>query len=67
MVHRVVVEKAKRQRRCGHDRSHGIKAGDVCISIHEGMFKRKGYCRTCARLMIEFSRKQLNLLEGRLA
>lgn len=59
-------ELAKRQRRCGQDKSHVISAGERCLTFREQL-KERSYCLGCARTILVRGKTQLDDLLAQLS
>ena len=57
----VSVEHASRQRKCYHNKQHGIAAGEPCLVIKNSQnLGSKGYCRECATEIINTARAKID-------
>lgn len=63
----VIVEIAKRQRKCYRDKSHQVLAGQRCLVIKEASFGgSKNYCRSCASEILSAAGAKRAVLEQEL-
>jgi hypothetical protein len=67
MVKKNLVEIAKGQRTCHHDRSRKIPKGEICLVVYDGYRDRHCYCKEVALRMITEARDQLNRIESLIA
>ena len=59
-------ETARRRRRCSQNGDHTIQAGQRCLVFNEQM-KKKSYCFSCAKTILERGREQIEQMAQQLA
>jgi len=59
----LVVEPAKRKRKCYHNANHTIEKGQLCLVVGVGIGGGQSYCRECAPAMLREGVVGLQALE----
>jgi hypothetical protein len=56
------IERAIKQRKCTHNKTHCIKPGEKCLVIKEKM-KSNSYCINCTNAIIQICYEEIKKLE----
>ncbi|MEJ1966507.1 MAG: hypothetical protein WDO56_35195 [Gammaproteobacteria bacterium] len=64
LIH-VIVETALKRRKCHRNKTHAVKAGETCMVVKDGMYKRN-YCVTCAAEILGVAKTRLSALRQQL-